>query len=96
MSPRKPCCGPKGSGEFEVGQGGECVEAVAEVGRHRSRMGEQGDAATGERLAQGGVGEQAVDTELDGAGHGKFLCRASEKLWRRWKSGCAVQWDSAQ
>ena len=59
-------------------------------------MGEQGDAAAGERAAQGGVGEQAVDAELDGAGHGVLLGRASEKLWRRWKSGCAAQWDSAQ
>ena len=86
----------EGGGQFEVGQGGQRVERVGEVGGDRGGMGEQGDAAAGERRAQGGVGEQAVDAELDGTGHGVVLCRVSEKLWRRWKSGCAAQCASAQ
>jgi hypothetical protein len=39
---------------------------MGEVGGHRSRVGEQGDALAGQRAAQGGVGEQAVDAELEG------------------------------
>ena len=86
----------EGGGQLEVGQGGEGVERMRQVGRHRSRVGEQGDAAAGQRAAQGGVGEQAVDAELNGTGHGVGLCSVSEKLWRRWKSGWAAQWLSAQ
>ena len=70
----------EGGSQPEVGQGGQCVERVGEVGGHRGRMGEQRNAAAGQRAAQGGVGEQAVNAELDGAGHGVVLCRVSEKL----------------
>ena len=55
----------EGGGELDVGQGRQRVERVRQVARHRRRMGEQGDAAAVERRAQGGVGEQAVDAELD-------------------------------
>ena len=96
LSPRSPCCGPKGGAQSEVRQGGEGIERMDEVGGDRSRVGEQGNAAPGEGAAQGGVAEQAVDAELEGADHGVVLFRVSEKLARRWKSGWAAQWDSAQ
>jgi hypothetical protein len=40
-------------------------------------MGEQGEALAGQRAAQGGVGEQAVEAELDGLGHGEGRFRAA-------------------
>ena len=42
------------------------VEAMGEVRGHRGGMGEQGDALALQRLAQGRVGEQAVDAEFHG------------------------------
>jgi len=60
----------EGSAELKVGQGGEGVERVRQVARHRGRVGEQGEAAAGQRAAQGGIGKQAVETELNGTGHG--------------------------
>ena len=37
-----------------------------------------------------------VKAELDGLGHGEDRFRASVKLSRRWKSGWAAPWASAQ
>ena len=41
----------------------ERIEAVRQVGGHRSGMREQRDALSLKRRAKRGVGEQAVDTE---------------------------------
>ena len=84
----------EGGAQLDVGQGGEGVERMRQVGGDRGRVGEQGDALAGQRAAQGGVGEQAVDAELEGLAHGGF--RISMKLSRRWKSGWAAAWASAQ
>jgi hypothetical protein len=46
----------EGGGQLEVGQGGEGVERMRQVGGDRGRVGEQGDALAGQRAAQGGVG----------------------------------------
>ena len=86
----------EGGAQIDVGQGHQRVERMGEVGRYRGRVGEQRHAATGQRAAQGGVGEQAVDAELNGLGHVSQGFRASVKLWRRWKSGWAAPWASAQ
>ena len=47
---------------------GERVDGVCEVRRDRCRVGEQGYALAGQRLAQGGIGKQAVKTEDNGHG----------------------------
>ena len=92
----QPVLRPESSGQLEFGQGDEGVERMRQVGGHRSGVGEQRDPLANQWAAQNRVGEQAVDAELDGTGHGVGLCSVSKKLWRRWKSGWAAQWVSAQ
>ena len=84
----------EGGAQLELGQGGQRVERMRQVGGDRGGVGEQGDALAGQRAAPGGVGEQAVDAELEGLAHGGL--RISVKLSRRWKSGWAAAWASAQ
>ena len=91
-----PVLRAEGGGEVEVGQRGEGVETVRQVGGDRGGMGEQGDAAAGERAAQFRFGEQAVDTEADGGGHGWSGSINRVKASRRWKSGRSPGWCKAQ
>ena len=56
----------EGGAERQVGQGGERIERVGEVAGDRGRVGKERDPATGERAAQLGIGEQAVEAEANG------------------------------
>ena len=55
----------EGSGEVQVGQRSERVEGMRQIGGDRCRMGEQGDALAGERFAQIGFGQQAVESKTN-------------------------------
>ena len=57
---------PERRGELEVGQGGQGVDGMRQVRRHRRRVGEQGDTFAEQWFAQGGFFEQAVKSESDG------------------------------
>ena len=58
-----PVLGSEGGAQPEVGQRGQRVEAVRQVGGDRGGMREQRDALSLQRGAKRGVGEQAVDAE---------------------------------
>ena len=53
-------------GEPHVAERRQRVERMHEIARHRGGMGEQADAASGQRLPQRRLGEQAIDAELHG------------------------------
>ncbi len=61
--------------------------------RDRSGVRDQGDALAFQRLAQGGVCQQAVDTEFHGCSGGGSV---SAKQAGAWKSGLPGGWASAQ
>jgi hypothetical protein len=85
--------GSDGGGELQIRQGGERVQRMGQVVGHRSGMGQEGDAAAGQRGAQGGVGDEAVEAEL----HGRCIAassRAKQSAW--WKSGLPGGNASAQ
>ena len=85
----------EGGGQLEVGQGGQRIERVRQVAGQRSRVGKQGDALAGERATQRGLGEKAIQSEVDGGVHGhRVSLRAKPSRW--WKSGCGAGWASAQ
>jgi hypothetical protein len=54
----------EGGREAQVAARRQRVERVREIGGHRGRMGEQRHTAAGERRAQRGIGEQAIESGL--------------------------------
>ncbi len=49
----------------------ERIETVSQIARHRSRMGEQGDALSRQRTSQRSILDQTLDTELHGHCEGR-------------------------
>ena len=58
----------EGGGQAQFGQGGQRVERMCQIRSDGGRVGEQGKAPAGQWLAQGGFGEQAVETGEKGHG----------------------------
>ena len=63
----------EGGGELDVAACGQRVERMGQVGRDRSRMGQQRNAPAVKRRAQSGFGDKAVDAEF----HGRYACENS-------------------
>jgi hypothetical protein len=54
----------EGRAQAQIGEGGQRIQGMRHIGRHRGRVGEQGNAPAGQRPAQFGFGEQAVESEF--------------------------------
>ena len=79
----------EGGRELDVGDPRQRVERMHEARGDRGRMGEQGDAASRQRLLQHAIREQALDAEFHHAGSRSVNVAGS------WKSGAAAPWASA-
>ena len=95
LSPRRPCCGPKAAVSWTSPQRRERIEGMRQL-----RVTEAGCASSArarpERLAQGRLGEQAVDAEFHGALTSLLGSSSSAKLSGWWKSGLPGGCASAQ
>ena len=78
LVPAQAVLGPEGRRQLDVGQGRQGVDGVLQIAGDGGRMGEQGDPLARQGAAQGRVGEEAVETELDhGVGAGKARAKPS-------------------
>ena len=66
LSPAQAVLRPEGRGQPHAAWRRQRIEGVHEVAGHGGRMGQQRDAAAGQRPAQLGLFYQAIDAELHG------------------------------